>query len=166
VLAAATCIPIGLALAWYGVIELERVRFAMPERTIRDVWNYIGAVLASVGYAAVLILMVKRRLFAGARKALAAVGQMALTNYLLQSVITSVLFLGWGFGLVGRLDYAGQLVVVAAVWALQLVVSPLWLRQYRFGPAEWFWRSLTYWKRQPMRRDTPRSARPAGVVAG
>lgn len=165
-LAATICIPAGLALAGYGVIELERIRFAMPERTVRDVWNYIGAVLASVGYAAVIILIVKRRLVAGARKALAAVGQMALTNYLLQSAIASVLFLGWGFGLVGRLDYAGQLVVVGAIWVLQLVLSPLWLRHYRFGPAEWFWRSLTYWKRQPMRRGMPGPARPAGVVAG
>ena len=49
---AATCLPIGLALAWYGTVALERIRFAMPERTVADVWNYVGAVLASVGYAA------------------------------------------------------------------------------------------------------------------
>jgi uncharacterized protein len=79
---------------------------------------------------------------------------MALSNYLLQSIITSVVFLGWGLGLAGRFDYAGQLLIVAAIWSLQLALSPVWLRRYRFGPAEWFWRSLTYWKRQPMRRDT------------
>jgi uncharacterized membrane protein YeiB len=60
VLAAATCIPTGLALAWYGVVELERVRFGMPERIVPDLWNYTGAVFASVGYAAALILIVKR----------------------------------------------------------------------------------------------------------
>ncbi len=164
-LVAATCIPAGLALAWYGAIELERVRFAMPQRTIADLWNYTGAVFASVGYAAVLIIVVKRGAFGALRRSLAAVGQMAFSNYLLQSVITSVLFLGWGFGLAGQHDYADQLLVVAAVWAFQLVASPLWLARYRFGPAEWLWRSLTYWQRQPMRRDT-RPPSPLGAAAG
>jgi uncharacterized protein len=80
---------------------------------------------------------------------------MALSNYLLHSVLSSVVFLGWALGLVGRWDYAEQLVYVVAVWAFQLAISPIWLRHFRFGPAEWVWRSLTYWQRQPMRRDTP-----------
>ena len=161
---AAICLPVGLALAYYGTVALESVRFAMPERTFADVWNYVGAVLASIGYAAVLILLVKRGLLTSLRRALAAVGQMAFSNYLFQSIVTSVLFLGWGFGLAGRLDYAGQLIVVASIWAVQLAVSPLWLRHFRFGPAEWLWRSLTYWKRQPMRRETP--TYPGTVPAG
>ena len=153
VLVAATCLPVGLGLAWYGTVELERIRFSMPERTVADLWNYSGAALASVGYAAVLILVVKRGLLGAIRTALAAVGQMAFSNYLLHSVITSLVFLGWGFGLAGRFDYAQQLFFVAVFWTFQLVLSPLWLRRYRFGPAEWLWRSLTYWKLQPMRRD-------------
>jgi uncharacterized protein len=157
-LAAATCIPVGLVLAWYGTVALERVRYTMPQRTIADLWNYAGAVLASVGYAAALILLVKYGVLRTVRRSLAAVGQMAFSNYLLQSVITSVVFLGWGFGLAGRLDYAEQLWVVAAIWAGQLVVSPLWLARYRFGPAEWLWRSLTYGQRQPMTRDAPPSS--------
>jgi uncharacterized protein len=165
-LIAATCVPLGLALAWYGTVALERVRFAMPERTVADMWNYAGAVLASVGYAAVLILVVKRGLVAGLRRALAAVGQMAFSNYLLHSVITSALFLGWGLALAGRLDYSRQLVMVAAIWTLQLIWSPLWLRRYKFGPAEWLWRSLTYWERQPMRRVTANSRHSRPVPAG
>ena len=125
----------------------------MPQRATADLWNYAGAVFASIGYAAGLILLVERGAVARLRRALAAVGQMAFTNYLLQSVITSVVFLGWGFGLAGRFDYAQQLIVVAAIWAFQLVVSQAWLGSYRFGPAEWLWRSLTYWQLQPMRRD-------------
>ena len=76
VLVAATCLPVGLALAWYGTVALERIRFSMPERTVADLWNYTGAVLASVGYAAVLILVVKRGLLGAVRGALAAVGQI------------------------------------------------------------------------------------------
>jgi uncharacterized protein len=133
-------------------MELERARFVMPERAALDLWNYAGAVLASIGYAAAIVLMVRRGALGPLRRALGAVGRMALTNYLMQSVITSALFLGWGLGFAGRLDYAGQLLAVAAIWALQLVVSPMWLSRFRFGPAEWLWRSLTYGQRQPMLR--------------
>jgi uncharacterized protein len=165
-LVAATCVPAGLLLAWYGTVELERVRFAMPQSAMAGLWNYTGAVLASVGYAAALILVVKRGALGGLRRTLAAVGQTALSNYLFQSVITSVLFLGWGFGFAGRLDYAEQLLVVAALWAFQLALSVVWLAHYRFGPAEWLWRSLTYWQRQSMRRDTSLPSPLGGVVAG
>jgi len=164
-IAAAVGVGAGLPLAWYGVMELERVRFVMPERAIVDLWNYTGAVFASVGYAAVLILVVKRGVMARLRAALAAVGRMAFSNYLLHSIVTSIVFLGWGFGLAGRFDYASQLLVVAAIWAVQLIVSPIWLARYRFGPAEWVWRSLTYWERQPMRAGTLRSA-PGDALAG
>jgi uncharacterized protein len=166
VLTAAICIPAGLALAWYGTVALERVRFVMPERSVADLWNYTGAVLASVGYAAALILVVKRAALPRVRRALAAVGQMAFTNYLLQSVITSVVFLGWGFAFAGQLDYAEQLLVVAAIWAFQLAVSPVWLRRYRFGPVEWLWRSLTYMQVQPMRRGMPTSPQLGSTAAG
>jgi uncharacterized protein len=157
-LVAATCIPIGLALAAGGVVALERTRFGMPGRTVADLWNYAGSLFASIGYAAALILLVKRNALGGVRRALAAVGQMAFSNYLFHSVVTAIIFLGWGFGLAGRFDYAAQLVFVLIIWAFQLVVSPLWLARYRFGPAEWLWRSLTYWERQPMRRGTPQAA--------
>ncbi len=128
-----------------------------------DLWNYAGAVFASVGYAALIILAITQRLLSRARAALAAVGQTAFSNYLFQSIVTSVLFLGWGFGLAGRLDYAEQLLVVAAIWAIQLLLSPIWLARYRFGPAEWLWRSLTYWERQPTHSAAPRPAHAASV---
>lgn len=150
---AGLCFAVGLPLAVYGALELDRVRFALPERITLDLWNYAGAIFLSVGYAALLILAVKRGALPRVRRALAAVGQMALSNYLLHSILASVLFLGWGFGLAGRLDYAEQLVYVAAVWAVQLGLSPIWLARYRFGPAEWLWRSLTYWQRQPFLRE-------------
>ena len=150
-------------VASYGIIELDRVRITMPQRTVADLWNYVGSAVTSVGYAAALILLVKRGGAAGLRRRLAAVGQMAFSNYLFHSVATSVLFLGWGVGLAGRFDYFEQLFVVAAVWTFQLAVSPMWLAQYRFGPAEWVWRSLTYWQRQPMRRANAIGGAAAGV---
>ena len=164
-LTASFALPIGLALCTYGALELDRAGFALPERIILDLWNYTGAIFVSVGYAAVIILAVKHGALGSLRRALAAVGQMALTNYLLHSIVASVVFLGWGFGLAGQLDYAEQLVFVVAIWLVQLALSPVWLAHYRFGPAEWLWRSLTYWQRQPLRREAPHSATLGGAIA-
>jgi uncharacterized protein len=141
---ALTATPVGLLLAFIGALELDRVAFAMPIRAVIDLWNYVGAVFTSIGFAATIVWMVKRGALAGLRRRLAAVGQMALSNYLFHSVAASVLFLGWGFGLAGRFDYAAQLLVVVSIWIVQLIVSPIWLRNFRFGPAEWLWRTLTY----------------------
>jgi uncharacterized protein len=91
---------------------------------------------------------------------------MALSNYLFHSIVTSLVFLGWGLGFVGRLDYAEQLVFVAGVWLVQILVSPIWLAHFRFGPAEWLWRSLTYWQPQPMRRHVHGRAKAGGIPAG
>ena len=82
----------------------------------------------------------------------AAAGQMALTNYLAQSVILSFLFYGYGLGLFGRIDSAPAAVIGIALYAAQLMFSMAWLQRYRFGPVEWFWRSLTYGSWQPFRR--------------
>ena len=82
----------------------------------------------------------------------AAVGQMALTNYLLHTVICTTIFYGHGFGYYGSVDRLEQLGVVIGVWVVQLVASPLWLRRFRYGPAEWVWRSLTYGAPQPLQR--------------
>jgi uncharacterized protein len=127
----------------------------MPIRAAVDLWNYAGAVFASIGYAATLIWIVKRGTLVGLRRRLAAVGQMAFSNYLFHSIAASLLFLGWGFGLAGRFDYAAQLLIVVAIWMVQLTVSPIWLRRFRFGPAEWLWRTLTYGRAQPMRQEAP-----------
>lgn len=147
------CLLVGVSMSAYGAFSLEQVRFSMPERTIPDLWNYFGSVFTSVGYAAAVLALIKAGALAGLRRRLAAVGQMAFSNYLSHSLITAVVFLGWGFGLAGRFNYAEQLLVVLAIWIVQLIVSPLWLARYRFGPAEWLWRSLTYWQRQPMGRS-------------
>lgn len=82
---------------------------------------------------------------------LGAIGQMAFSNYIFHSVVTAFLFTGYGFKLYGSLERYQLYYVVAAIWIFQLIVSPIWLRHYRFGPLEWAWRSLTYWKRQPFR---------------
>ena len=78
---------------------------------------------------------------------------MALTNYLLHSLICTTIFYGRGFGLYGHVERVGQFGIVLLIWAFQLGISPLWLKHFRFGPAEWLWRTLAYLKCQPMRLE-------------
>jgi uncharacterized protein len=82
--------------------------------------------------------------------ALAALGRMAFSNYIMQTLICSVLFYGNGFGLFGAVSRVEQILIVAAIWTVQIITSQLWLRHFRYGPLEWLWRSLTYWRRMPL----------------
>jgi uncharacterized membrane protein YeiB len=81
---------------------------------------------------------------------LAPAGRMALTNYLTQSVVMGFFFYGYGLGHYG-MGRAGQVAFVFGVFAAQVVCSQLWLRHFRYGPFEWLWRSITYWRWQPLR---------------
>ncbi|MEX2549020.1 MAG: DUF418 domain-containing protein [Nitriliruptoraceae bacterium] len=107
----------------------------------------LGAPLLAVGYLAGLGLVSLRW---GPLRPLAAVGRMALTGYLLQSLLALVVF--GGFDRYDRMGPGGSMVIVLGVWSVLLVVCPLWLRWFRFGPAEWLWRTLTYGSVQPLRR--------------
>jgi len=123
-----------------------------------SLWNYWGSVGVAAGWAGLVLLLARATGAEPVRRILAAVGRMALTNYLAQSVLCGVIFYGWGFGWYGHLGYASQLIVVVSIWTAQCVWSPVWLGWFRFGPMEWLWRSLTYWRLQPLRRRTLPSA--------
>jgi uncharacterized protein len=107
------------------------------------------------GYIASLVLIVKSGTLRGVTRTLASVGQMAFSNYILTSLICTSLFEGYGAGLFGKLQRFELYAVVLFVWLVILAISPIWLRHFRFGPLEWVWRSLTYWKRQPFRLKAP-----------
>ena len=77
---------------------------------------------------------------------------MALTNYMTQSLMCTIIFSGLGFGLYARLSRHELYHVVGAIWVVQLIWSPLWLARFQYGPAEWAWRSLTYGRMQALRR--------------
>ena len=115
-------------------------------------FNYWPSILVSLGYVGVVMLVCQTKALRAVTRPFAAVGQMALTNYLLHTVICTTIFYGHGFGYYGSVDRLGQFGIVVGVWVVQLIASPLWLRRYRFGPAEWMWRSLTYGTRPPLRR--------------
>ena len=102
-------------------------------------------------YASGLLLWRRSACAAAFTAPIAAAGRMALTNYLMQSLVFALLFYGYGFGLFGRLDPSTAALIGVAFYAGQLWFSKWWLNQYAFGPFEWLWRSLTYGRRQPMR---------------
>ena len=124
----------------------------------------VGRLSVALGHLGIIMLIVKAGVLRPLTSALAAVGQTAFTNYILTSILMAVVFTGYGFALYGTLQRYQLYYVVAAVWAVNLAFSPVWLRYYRFGPLEWCWRSLTYWKRQPMRRAATADAAPVVAV--
>lgn len=109
-------------------------------------------ILLVMAHAAALILLFKSGIARNLFNRLAAVGQMAFTNYITHSVICTLFFFGYGLNYYGELKFYQIYYVVLAIWLFQLTFSPIWLKHFRFGPLEWLWRSLTYWKRQPFKR--------------
>ncbi len=143
---------VGLPLVAFGAWRWSRHGFDFVSSFLVDgQYNYFGSILVSLGYVALVMRICQSGRLPGTRARLAAVGRMALTNYLLQSVICASLFFGYGLGLFGHVGRFWLWGFILGIWLLQLVVSPWWLARFRFGPAEWLWRTLTYWRLQPLR---------------
>jgi uncharacterized protein len=150
---------LGLTLVLLGFApQLARVlgRTDLPIEARRAIgliaWpaRFLGSGAIALGHVAVVMLACRAP--SPALAPLKAVGRMALTNYLMQTVIAVLIFDGWAGGQWSRWDMSRLALLVVGVWALQLALGPLWLRAFNFGPVEWLWRSLTYQRWQPMRR--------------
>jgi uncharacterized protein len=145
-------LPIGWAIVIVGIVQNFAHNWSQ-EYSMFLGWqfNYWGSILVSLGYIALVMLISlhfqKNRLV----QSLSAVGRTALSNYLLQTVICTFLFYGHGLGLFGQVERRYQILLIFAIWTFQLIISPIWLRYFRFGPFEWLWRSLTYMKLQRFR---------------
>lgn len=145
---------IGLTVNTFEIRALEAANFA-PERMVRSFMTYdLGRIPLTLAHLGVIALLCRAPWFAGAARLFAATGQMALTNYLSQSALALFIFTGAGLSLYGQLSRLELYAIVVAIWILQLMWSPAWLRHFRYGPAEWVWRSLTYGRRQPLRRSS------------
>ncbi|MEY4270873.1 MAG: hypothetical protein RLZZ58_2089 [Pseudomonadota bacterium] len=170
---------IGLALFKWGVVQGERTKraylllmlacyaagFGMRAMWVSEILSFspipktgwftmeFSRILVSVGHIAMVNWAVRTRAGAWLLSPFKAAGRMAFSLYLMQSFVTMwVLFAPFGFNLYGRFAWADQALIVIAIAAAQLVFANLWLRMYRMGPLEWVWRSLSHWKRQPMKR--------------
>lgn len=112
-----------------------------------------GPVL-TCGYVSALVILTHNKIWRDRLSPLAAAGRMALTNYLMQSVVCTFIFYSYGFGLFGDVGAAGGVVLTVAIWVIQLGVSVAWFKKFQFGPMEWLWRTLSYGKAQPMLQRT------------
>ncbi len=110
-----------------------------------------GAPALALGYAATLVLAAQTPHGRAVLAPLAAVGRLALTVYLTQTLMFSTLFYGYGFDQVFRLGPVAITIWAVVIFSAQVVACQWWSRHFRFGPAEWLWRSLTYLKWQPLR---------------
>ncbi len=129
-----------------------------PVSTARDLWAELLLYAGSLASAAAYVALVGLATAGGVPRVLRpleAIGRTAFSNYLLQSLLCTLFFYSYGLARFDTLDSLDLWLVVAAVWAVQLVVSPLWLSAFAAGPVEWLWRTLTYWRFQPIRRPAP-----------
>mgnify|MGYP000902545935 FL=1 len=116
-----------------------------------SVCSAFAAPALTLAYVSGLVLLWQQGKMQEGFRLLAGVGKMALSHYLMQSLITSFLFLNWGLGLYGKVGVAQGILITLAIFLTQAGISRVWLKKFRYGPMEWLWRSLTYGKIQSLR---------------
>jgi uncharacterized protein len=155
----AWCVPIGLVFNFFGAYENAVVpdgKFTLA-LAVSSMVHFLGAHILAAGYIsglALIFLNVNLRRFIAP---FAAVGRIALTDYLMQSVLCTLFFYHYTTGLFGRVGPAMALIPTVVLYSAQVVFSNWWLRHYRFGPMEWLWRGLTYGKFPSMRKGEAES---------
>jgi len=113
----------------------------------------IGGPAMMFVYIYILALIYHKNVLNKIIQAICKTGQMAFTNYLTQSIICTTIFYSYGLGLYGKVNFWQGILLAIAIYIVQVIWSHYWLKYYKFGPFEWLWRSMTYGKRQPMRRN-------------
>ena len=137
----------------YGVIAINTPVNEMNWwMALSSLLSSFGGPLLTVGYVSALVLIFYRGMFMKFFIRLAPVGRMALTNYLMHSILAVILFHSYGLGLYGKVSIWQGILLTFAIFVLQIIYSNVWLKYFRFGPFEWLWRSLTYLKWQPMKK--------------
>ena len=138
---------IGISINAYEVLLITNSNMDIIETNPYFRFTYhFGRLFMGLGYLGLVILLIKIEKLESLRFRLACVGRMALTNYLMHSVIALFIFTGAGLGLLGKFSWSQLYLFVLLIWVIQLYISPLWLKYFYFGPVEWLWRLLTYLK--------------------
>jgi uncharacterized protein len=145
---------VGLTISYFRLQQMVDASFNWYDYTKQVSFSSyeLSRTFRSIGILGLIMLLYKSRWVKWLFALLRPVGQMAFTNYLMQSFMCGLFFYGIGFGMFGQLARHEIYYVVGTVWLLQIIYSNIWLRYFRFGPLEWAWRSLTYWKKQPFRK--------------
>src|SRR5215469_7486505 len=134
---------VGVPVIYYGVYREVVSGRAFPYSFVNgQQYNYWASLLVSFAWVGAVMLACRSTLLLPLTRRLAAVGRMAFSNYIFHTLVCTTVFYGHGFRLFGKVERVGQLAMVLAIWAFQLVVSPVWLRYFLFGPLEWLWRCV------------------------
>ena len=142
---------VGLTVNYFETKLLLGSNFDAMTISLTHQTYHIGRLFTTLGHIGLFMLFIKSGILQFLQNRLAAVGTMALTNYLMHSVITSIIFYGFGFSMYGKLQRYELYYIVGGIWIFQLIVSPIWIKHFHYGPMEWLWRSLTYQEKQPFR---------------
>lgn len=138
-------LSVGVSISVIGVQQNIAHGFELQYSSyLGTLFNYLGSLFTAVAYIALVMLLVQSQAMVVGQRLLANVGRMAFTNYIMQSVICSVVFYGFGLGYFAQLDRLQCLIVVLIVWSAQLFWSTFWLSKFKQGPLEMLWRHLTY----------------------
>lgn len=164
-----------LALGWGLGLGLPLNLLAYPLLLLLDpnfaitiAWEILFGPLLAIGIAMGGAVVLENARRGTVTNSLAAVGKTALTCYLMQSVLATTLFYGFGFGLFATLTPPQRLAVVVAIWIVNIAFAVFWLRRFDIGPVEWLWRSMTEGRRMPWRlpeRTPPPEVAPASPTA-
>ncbi|HMG93253.1 MAG TPA: DUF418 domain-containing protein [Chryseolinea sp.] len=145
-------LPANYVLARFMETPSNYMRLTM-EGFYQTIVYALGVVPLALAYVSLLALFFRNKVGNQIVMLLTPVGKMALTNYILHSLLCIVIFYGIGFGLMGTLGPIAWTVFALIMFAFQIIYSTIWLQYFQFGPLEWVWRSLTYGKLQPMIRE-------------
>lgn len=143
---------VGLGIRGYWFYQFWQQDYAMDYVMLNFVAAQPTRLFVAVGVIGAVQLFVRADFWQSIKNSIASVGQMALSNYMTHSIIFAFVFYGFGLGLYNSLTGWQLIAIGLLIFAVQMIVSPIWLKYYRFGPIEWIWRSLTYGERQLMRR--------------
>jgi uncharacterized protein len=139
-----------------GMVAIAEIWHPDPAGTTPISWfnamlSGVALPALSLGYASTLALAFQREAWRRWLRPFGAVGRTALTNYLMQSVLCTALYYGYGFGLYGKVGPLLGLAPTVAIYGAQVAMSTWWTRRFTYGPMEWIWRTLTYGRLSPAR---------------
>lgn len=123
---------------------LKLLPFAVRNLFSEYIQDIFGGPLLAVSYALIILLLMEK--YSTRLNLFQAVGKLALTNYLFQSIVATLIFYNYGLGLYSKISVGTGTLLAISIFLVQAYISIIWVRNYHFGPAEWIWRSFSYWK--------------------
>ena len=145
-------LAMGLAIEAIGILYQNTGEWSLDVMIPGQLFNYFSSLFTAAAYLAAVMLIHLPQWWPKAQAKLGAVGRMAFTNYLTQTIICTTIFYGHGFGFFGHVERWQQFLIVLAIWVLQIAWSSWWLERFQNGPLEWLWRCATYLRIVPFRK--------------